>query len=99
MAFINEYIPDEDIKKYEIEKWDKKYLKAHYQPSWTVDRERGMYLRYMSNEREDRANHWTFCFYWKGHVLQVEVVVTGRARVAWRTVVPLRVGEFDGALV
>jgi hypothetical protein len=77
MAFVNEHIPEEDIKKYEIAKWDEKFLKGHYQPSWTVDRVHDIYLRYMSCGREESSNRWTFCFYWKGHVLSVEVDVSG----------------------
>lgn len=77
MAFVNEYIPEDDIQKYEIAKWDKNFVIGHYKPSWTVDRDRDVYLRYMSNGREDYSNHWTFCFYWHGHVLQVELIVSG----------------------
>ena len=48
MGFINEYISESDIKKYDIKALDEKYYKAHYEPSWTVDHERDIYLRYMT---------------------------------------------------
>jgi hypothetical protein len=98
MAFVNERIPEEDIKKYEIEKLTKRFAKRNFERGWTVDRERDMFLQYVGNEREDRANHWTFCFYWKGHVLSVKVVITGGG-VVWRPVAPLRTGRPDGAFV
>lgn len=82
MAFVNEPIPEEDIKKYEIAKWDEKYLKGHYQPSWTVDRERDMYLRYICTGHEELCNRWTFSFYWKKYVLSVQLDSSGGGE--WR---------------
>lgn len=49
MAFVNEYIPKEDIKKFGIEEIDKRYRKAHYKPYWTIDRAKNTYLRHMSS--------------------------------------------------
>lgn len=77
MAFIIEYISAENIKKYDIEALDKRFHKGHYKPSWTVDHERNMYLRYMTKEHEEFSNHLTFCFYWKGIVIEVVVISTG----------------------
>jgi hypothetical protein len=77
MPFINEYISDENIKKYDIEALDERFHKGHYEPSWTVDHERNMYLRYMTKEHEEFSNHLTYCFYWKGVVIEVVVITTG----------------------
>lgn len=59
MAFVNEYISEEDIKKYEIrEIWDKFHpfskndmnlLKKH---SWTVDKERDVFLFLLNLEEK-----------------------------------------------
>lgn len=77
MTFINEYISAENIKKYDIEALDKRFHKGHHKPSWTVDHARDMYLRYMTQEHEEFSNYLTFCFYWKGVVIDVVVIATG----------------------
>lgn len=77
MAFVNEYIPEEDIKKYDIATWDAKYLKGHCQPDWTRDRERDIYLRYICTGREKFAGRWTFCLYWQGTAMSVDLDVSG----------------------
>ncbi|HSH72868.1 MAG TPA: hypothetical protein VK974_07410 [Methylophilaceae bacterium] len=60
MAFINEYIPQEDIKKH---KFDEQFLADHpeyktlpslFAPHWTVDRGRNIYL--MSIGSYDQAH-------------------------------------------
>lgn len=76
MAFVNEYIPEEDIKKYDIATWDANLLKGHYQPDWTRDREHDIYLRYICTGREEFAGRWTFCFYRKGTVMSVDLDVS-----------------------
>lgn len=77
MTFINEYISAENIKKYDIETLDERFHKGHYKPSWTVDHEREMYLRYMTQEHEEFSNPLTYCFYGKGVVIEVVVVMNG----------------------
>lgn len=75
MAFVNEHIPEEYIKKYEIEKWDRKYYKAHYKPEWTVDYENESYLRYIRSGHEEDANRWFFHFHWRNADFSVQVVL------------------------
>jgi hypothetical protein len=50
MAFVNEYVSQEDIKKYRL---DEKFLQSNpvykvlpenFKPSWTVDKDRNIYL-------------------------------------------------------
>ena len=77
MAFVNEYIPEEDIKKYDIPAWNEKYLRSNFRPAWTIDRERDIYLRYMHTGREASNDQWIFCFYWKGDMLSAELQVSG----------------------
>lgn len=77
MAYMNEYIPEEDIKKFGIEEIDKRYRKAHYKPYWTIDREKSSYLRHMYVGREELCNHAFFTFYWGGQLIDVELTRRG----------------------
>ncbi len=71
MSFVNEYILEEDIKKYGIESLNKKLYIANYKSTWTVDHERDIYLRRIKNRREERCNEVEYCFYWQGHLMKV----------------------------
>lgn len=77
MAFVNEYVPDEYIKKYGLEEIDERYHKGHFRPDWTIDRARNVYLRWMSPGREDLFDHNYFTFYWKGMLMDVELKRVG----------------------
>jgi len=79
MTFINEYIPEKDIEKYNL-----KNIDSHFHPSinaddWTVDRERDMYLRQQSSGREEYAHESWWTFYWHGRLfsLQLDIVSAG----------------------
>jgi hypothetical protein len=96
MTFVNEYIPAEDIEKYEIKKIDDFFLKGHYQPTWTIDRERNIYLRYLKNGREEAAQDLEFYFYWQGHAIFLRVHVDGggkRGGPGWSHYSFLRMGR------
>ncbi len=75
MAFKNEYVPAGDVKKFGLEDINRKHRKVdvdgHY--SWTVDRERDIYLRWMSTDKETAALEQEFVFYWKGTLLVVRL--------------------------
>lgn len=74
MAFINEYIPPADLVKYEIEKIDKKYLIGGTSSrTWTIDRERDVYLRKVAAGREEDAARLTWTLHWKGDLIHVEI--------------------------
>ena len=77
MAFVNEYISEENIKKYDIEALDKKYNKGFNKPDWTVDHERDMYLRYINSGREEFSDEYTFCFYWQAQLFEMTFKVNG----------------------
>ena len=93
MAFTNEYISEEDIKKFGIEEIDKRYRKAHYKPDWTVDRDENIYLRHMRVGREELCNHAYFTFYWGGELIDVELkrrgegVRGGKGTTTWTLVI------------
>lgn len=71
MAFVNEYVSEEDIEKYGLEAIDKRYFRAHYQTEWTRDKERDMYLRFMRDGGEEGMWQQVFSFYWKDSLIEV----------------------------
>lgn len=79
MAFVNEYVSDEDVKKYGLEEINRRYSKIDIPGrfSWTVDRERNIYLRKM---RSDKDAFWEdFTFFWQGELLAVRLSEEGTA--------------------
>lgn len=76
MAFVNEYISEEDFDKFGLRELDfgvsppaipGAHVKSRH---WTIDRERNIYLRKFSAGRDLEDSHligWTFC--WKGELL------------------------------
>ncbi|MDH5548204.1 MAG: hypothetical protein OEZ43_21750 [Gammaproteobacteria bacterium] len=77
MGFINEYVSEEDDRKYGLEEIDKRYRKAHSRPSWTIDRERNIYLRWMYPGREEYFDHFYFTFYWQDTLFDVDLEYKG----------------------
>lgn len=71
MAFFNEFIPADDVVKYGIEAIDESYSVFTYEPDWTVDRERDVYLRQMTRGREEFSNRSTWSLYWKGFLIRL----------------------------
>ena len=70
MAFINEYIPEEDIKKYGIrEIWDtfhpfgKGDINLQKKHSWTLDEEREIFFIPASSGKEEFSNITTCIFF------------------------------------
>ncbi|MGE8500339.1 MAG: hypothetical protein ACN6O6_22790 [Pseudomonas sp.] len=74
---MNEYISDDDIKKYGIEEINRRFLKPEESPSWTVDRGRDVYLRLVASGREEFAREKDFTLYWGGEVLVFRLERTG----------------------
>jgi len=77
MAFVNEFVPEEDAKKYGLEEIDRHYRHSSFHPEWTVDRERDIYLREVEIGREESANRHGFTLYWKGALLFVRLTRKG----------------------
>jgi hypothetical protein len=73
MAFVNEYVSEEDDKKYGLEVIDERYFKGHAlgYTNWTRDRERDIYLRFMRDGGEEERNKKTFVLFWKGTLIEV----------------------------
>lgn len=80
MVFVNEFISRDDMEKYGIREINKKYLKMNSRNSWTIDRERNIYLRYMMSGREDLSNLHTFTFFWGGELFEVQLFGDGYAK-------------------
>lgn len=100
MAFVNEYISEEDLKKYDVEGmfkklgvW-KKFFESPRPPGceleWTIDRERDVFITWIDVGREEFCNRLTFALWWKGQVLSVGLEVggdgslVGRVTTVWR---------------
>lgn len=83
MAFVNEYISDLDVKKYDIDKlwlkhrpWDRKKGRdpgiGPYQ--WTVDKNRDVFLMYFpGRSMPDMIIEDQWAMYWKGKALTLDL--------------------------
>jgi len=73
MAFVNEYISQEDREKYGLDEIDKKFIVGGAKArDWTVDKDRNMYLRNVANGREEFFYITTWTFYWHGELIVFE---------------------------
>ena len=79
MAFINEYIPKEDLEKYNFAELNKRPMKGGGTArDWTIDRDADIWLRHFYTESEHTkeglgltgVKGWDF--YWKGHLIVLE---------------------------
>jgi len=83
MAFINEYISEEDIEKYDLKKLIEKYKRYTYSPDlddidWTVDRENDIWFVFFGREHDPKRDHGfteehIFVLYYKGHIIEVRL--------------------------
>jgi hypothetical protein len=73
MAFENEFITDQDRAKYGLDlvEGDIGMQGKAPQNHWTIDHERGMYLRLINRGREEFRNTSTWHFYWSGELMTV----------------------------
>ena len=80
MGFVNEYVPEADIEKYDLHGiWDKYYpfRKGRYfggnKPHWTVDRDSNTYLMSIGIGRSEHGNRKKFLFWVEGTHVVIEV--------------------------
>lgn len=80
MGFVNEYVPEADIEKYDLHGiWDKYYpfRKGRYfgdnNPSWTVDREVNVFLMSIGIGRGEHGNRTKFLLWWNRTHLVAEL--------------------------
>ena len=84
MAFVNEYIPKEDLEKYDFEKLNvrpKETSGTTPARFWVIDRETDIWLRQFYIESDHTAPQGGFTgisvwdFYWKGHLMLVKLLI------------------------
>lgn len=79
MAFVNEYISDNDVKKFQLDELWLKYHPAYksvpdyYRYRWTIDRERDTYFMIMGSGREELSNRATCVLCIKGNLYEIEL--------------------------
>lgn len=80
MAFINEYIPAEDLKRYNFAELNKRPTKGGgARDDWTIDREADIWLRkfYTQSDHTELDGGFTgvtgWDFYWKGALMFLEL--------------------------
>lgn len=74
MSFANEQISQEDATKYGIQAIDQQFfVGATNSRSWTIDREREIYLRNVTNGREEHRSESGWTLFWHGELVFVEL--------------------------
>jgi hypothetical protein len=73
VSFIAEKVSDVDIEKYGLREINKREWKADCEYEWVVDRERDIYLRFISRGDRDEPYRTDFNLHWKGHVLWIRL--------------------------
>ncbi|WP_457330188.1 hypothetical protein [Rhizobacter sp. P5_C2] len=74
MAFVNEYIGDEDRQAYGIEAIDQNFVTGGTNSrQWTIDRERDIYFRVVARGREEVAHQSTWTLFWHGELIVVDL--------------------------
>ena len=93
MAFVNEYVSEEDIKKYNLVKI---WLSQHpgfkregkpppgYRFSWTIDHEREIWFMRIAWGGYERGNLQTWLLYWKGELVEIELAKPGEGSDGWK---------------
>jgi hypothetical protein len=79
MAFVNEYVSEENVKKYDLNGLWRKVtygeLPEGFEHTWTWDSERDSFYIPMSTGREEYSNQTTGILYYKGIAWVVRVCV------------------------
>ncbi len=83
MAFVNEYIGDEDIARYHLKELIEKYKRYTYSPDidnidWTIDKEEDIWLIFFGREHDPDMDHGytrehIFVLYYKGQLVEARL--------------------------
>jgi len=83
MAFVNEYISDEDIERYHLKNLIEKYKRYTYSPdidniNWTIDKEEDIWLIFFGREHDPDMDHGytrehIFVLYYKGQLIEARL--------------------------
>ncbi len=76
MAFVYERIPEADIVSFDLREIDRQFPMATAS-RWVVDRERNIYLRYMTYDRE-QPSHKNFSYFWQGKLFSLSLRSEGQ---------------------
>ena len=85
MAFVNEWISEEDMEKYHIREIRKKMVADRGRPDWVRDRERDMYLMQVNALGRDNE-YETWLLYARGKYAAVRIYCAGSKRLEDGTV-------------
>lgn len=78
MPFVNEHIPAEDFEKYQLREIDRHHVVGGVNArSWTVDRDKDMYLRKLAQGRDEYSHEMYWTFFWRGHAYTLELHAAG----------------------
>jgi len=81
MGFVNEWIPQADFVKHDMEAFDEANLGSASSRDWTIDRTRDIYLRLTNigcGNDIDLRNQIQFAFHWRGELLRLRLdLITG----------------------
>ncbi len=80
MAFVNEWISEEDMEKYHIREIRKKMVADRGRPDWVRDRERDMYLMQVNGLGRDNE-YETWLLYARGKYAAVRIYLVGSKRL------------------
>lgn len=76
MAFVNEYVSEENINKYGLKALYKKWwgwVPPEFRFAWTYDSERDSYFVPISQGREEFSNHMSGVLYFEGIHWDIEI--------------------------
>lgn len=80
MAFVNEFVSEEDVKKYDLDKiWDIYHPFSKGEPplgfryTWTIDKEKNIFLIPVASGREEYSNRVTCVLWWNGTRLTIKI--------------------------
>ncbi len=76
MAFVNEYVSEENINKHDLKALSKKWwnwLPPEFRYAWTYDSNRDSYFIPISRGREEYAHHLRGVLYFKGTHWDIEI--------------------------
>jgi hypothetical protein len=77
-AFINEFVSDEDMLKYPVQRiWETYHGKGPRLPGfrydWTIDRQQQIFLMFVKSGREEFSNRLTFVLWLSGRTIEFKL--------------------------
>jgi hypothetical protein len=80
MSFVNEYISEADIERFDLRKTERKYGLSHLQLHWAVDRAHDVYLRRIGSNKEVPGRElFEFFFDGRSHQIVLDVKIVREA--------------------